>query len=405
MPSIALYVHLPFCEHRCSYCDFNAFAGLDHLIGPYVRALRTELALWAPHFAGFRVRSVYFGGGTPSRVPPELIGDILADVREEYRLARNAEITTEANPSSAEAARFHELRRLGITRISIGAQSFHDDELHVLERTHSAAEAEAAVRAAADAGFANVSVDLMFGLPGQDLQRWRENLERALSLPIAHLSCYALTVEEATPLAARVRSGRVAPPDDDLQAEMWDEADHVAGSAGLRRYEISNWARPGHECRHNLVYWRAEPYLGVGAGAHGYAFGVRFADEPSPQRYIAALAADHRAERLAPGLPLAMPQVARWERQPPDREAADALWLGLRRARGVDTHEYARRFGRAALARFVEDFAECEALGLLAREGCWIRLTRRGTLLANEVLSRFVAPDPEPRARLQGSPA
>ncbi|MFN2225688.1 MAG: radical SAM family heme chaperone HemW, partial [Anaerolineae bacterium] len=262
MEDLGLYVHIPFCQSRCRYCDFNTYAGLEGLFETYVRALVREITL-----AGTaRVSSVYIGGGTPTVLPLLSLIQILDAIQAGFDLAADAEVTIEANPGTVEAGTLAALRVRGVNRLSLGVQSFADGELRRLGRIHTAEQAAAGLAAARQAGFDNVSLDLIFGLPGQALADWRFSLECALALEPEHLSLYALSVEAGTPLARDIARGHLPMPDPDLAAEMYEMAAEVNAQAGYQHYEISNWARGwGRQCRHNLIYWRNEPYLGLGA--------------------------------------------------------------------------------------------------------------------------------------------
>ncbi|MFN8422977.1 MAG: radical SAM family heme chaperone HemW [Anaerolineae bacterium] len=268
---LGLYVHIPFCAKKCPYCDFNTYAGLEARFEPYVQALCRELAMRAPDIAGRIVTTVFIGGGTPTVLANEQLARIMQAVRDNVALDADAEITSEANPGTVDAAKFDGLRAAGVNRLSIGAQSLQPDELAFLGRIHGVGDVGRAVDAARNAGFDNLNVDFMFGLPGQPMAAWRDTLRRALDLGTDHLSLYSLIVEPETPLHHWVAAGAVAAPDDDVAAAHYEAAMEVLGGAGFQHYEVSNWARtPLHQSRHNLVYWRNLDYLAVGAGAHGH---------------------------------------------------------------------------------------------------------------------------------------
>ncbi len=384
-PPVSLYLHVPFCTVRCAYCDFNTYAGIDEQMPEWETALREELRRWAPAVAGRPVPTVFFGGGTPSLLSGATIQRILDAVRADYGLARDAEVSLEANPESARPERLAAYRAAGVNRLSIGVQALEEADLRFLDRLHDAAGARRAVEAARSAGFDNVSIDLIYGLPGQSVEAWRSVLERALAWGPEHVSCYALTVEEGTPLALRVQRGEAPSPDPDTQASMADAAEALLTAAGYPQYEISNYARPGFECRHNLVYWRGHDYLGLGPGAHGLVDGVRYSMERSPLRYSAAL----RREGGAHGLP--SPAIV--EREDPDEATRlfDALSMGLRLNEGMDGAALAGRYPSAwAQAQAALEWSD--AHGLLTRAGGRLRLTERGRRLANEVLVRLLEP-------------
>ncbi|MGH2603356.1 MAG: radical SAM family heme chaperone HemW, partial [Dehalococcoidia bacterium] len=327
---MSLYLHIPFCDHKCSYCDFNSYAGLDRLMPAFTEALVRELRLWAPRLRGRRVPTVFFGGGTPSLTPLPDLARITQTIRAEYRLDPEAEISLEANPGTVDLAYLRGLREIGINRLSIGVQSLDDGELRMLDRIHDAGTAIEAYEAARAAGFDNVNLDLIFGVAGQTLAGWERTLRRAIALAPEHLSLYALTIEEGTALAAQIARGIAPEPDADLQAAMYERTQDLMAAAGYEHYEISNWCRPGFACRHNLVYWQDGEWLGLGPGAHSHLDGRRFAVVRSPGAYIDRVAqANGRGSRAVERTP----QID-WEETPDEATArADAAILALRLSR------------------------------------------------------------------------
>ena len=390
---LSLYLHIPFCTAKCGYCDFNSYAGLDHLVPEYTPALVRELGLWAPAARDFRVATVFFGGGTPSLSSLEDMATLCAAIRERYEVAADAEWTLEANPSELTAEHLAGLRALGFNRLSIGVQSLHDDELAQLDRQHSGKRALEAVRSAWSAGFENVNVDLIFGLIEQPLGRWRQTLEGVLALQPQHLSCYALTIEPGTQLYYRMQKGELPEPDPDVVADQYDWTRGRLAEAGFEQYEISNWSRPGLACRHNLVYWRAEPYLGIGAGAHSFFAGQRFANVDSPQRYVELVNASHEQRAAHGGGELQ--QIAGGETPDAATLRADAIILGLRLLEGVADGEFEARFGTSLRKSFGPVIERHLGLGLLEWSGARLRLSERGLLLANEVFVDLL-PEAEP---------
>lgn len=391
--SLSLYVHIPFCSLKCSYCDFNSYAGLEEMVRPYVDALIAEMGLWSHFVRGRPVATVFFGGGTPSLLPIEEVERITAAIRDRFAVEPEAEVTLEANPGTVDLDYLRALLALGVNRLSLGVQSFHDDELAALDRIHSAAEAKEAYRWAREAGFQRVNLDLIYGLPEQPMERWQACLERAVRLAPDHMSLYALTVEEGTKLAYDIDHGRIPEPDGDAQAAMYEWAQERMERAGYGQYEISNWARPGQECRHNLVYWRNRDWLGLGAGAHSHLGGFRFADAYSPKQYVARVQEAGSQERAGDDLRSllrAMPQVTYVEEPSPELARADTLIMGLRLNEGVSLAEFRRRFGAGAEEAHASAFAELISLGLLERANGRLRLTPRGRLLANEVFTRLL---------------
>ena len=389
--ALSLYLHIPFCTAKCGYCDFNSYEGLDHLVPDYTPALVRELELWAPAARTHRVETVFLGGGTPSLTSLDDMETIVRAVRAQYDVAPDVEWTIEANPTELTREHLEGLRALGINRLSIGVQSLNDDELELLDRQHSADRAVEGVHSARAAGFDNVNMDLIFGLIDQPLERWQHTLERAIELAPEHLSCYALTVEPGTLLYYQVQKGTLPEPDPDIVADQYEWTRERLALAGYEQYEISNWARPGHPCRHNLVYWRAEPYLGVGAGAHSFFAGQRLANVDSPQRYVELVNASH-AERTATGGGT-LQQIAGGETPDEATLRADALILGLRLLEGVSRLDYAARFGEPPEAAFGDAIERHFRTGLLEDRDGRLRLTTRGLLLANEVFVDLL-PDP-----------
>ena len=382
---VSIYLHVPFCTVRCAYCDFNTYANLESLIPAWELALREELARWAPAVAGRPVQTIFLGGGTPSLLEGKAVARILKAIRRDYSLTPDAEITMEANPESVEPDRLTAYRAAGVTRISIGVQSLNADELLFLDRLHDANRAARAVELARAATFESISLDLIFGLPRQSLSSWQRTLEGALALAPDHLSCYALTVEEGTPLASRVTAGSVREANSDLVAEMADWTETCLAAAGYAQYEISNFAKPGHTCQHNLVYWRHQEYVGVGPGAHGFVDGVRYAVERSPSRYIDSLS--------RPGEMDGLPSPAIVSQEPIDDTTAalDAIVMGLRLNAGIDMEAFEAQHGDA-WAAFQPALRWGKYSELLAHEGGKLRLTRKGRRLANELFVLLLEP-------------
>ncbi len=284
-----IYLHVPFCLTRCGYCDFNAYAGLDELQPRYLRAMLSEISLAAPEWHDEEFASVFLGGGTPTSMPPEALGSLLAALRRSFDVSRDAEITTEANPDTVDDASLTALLETGYSRLSMGAQSFDPAVLRSLERLHAPESVRRAMGAARAAGYSNVNLDLIYGAHAETLDSWERTLAETISLAPEHVSAYALTIEPATALGRAVARGEEPPPDPDTQADMFLLACSMLRDAGYGHYEISNWAKPGYECRHNLGYWRRQPYLGLGAGAHSYRDDRRWWNVRPPEEYLATV--------------------------------------------------------------------------------------------------------------------
>jgi len=398
LETVSLYLHIPFCHAKCHYCDFNSYAGMLGLREQYVDALLAEIALAgaraAPTGGGRRrCRTIFFGGGTPSLLTAAQVHALIGAAREAFALDADAEITLEANPGTLEYGHLDELRAAGVNRLSMGAQSFDAELLRWMGRIHSPREIEVAFAAARAAGFASVNLDFIYALPGQTMDVWAETLARASALGPDHLSLYSLIVEEGTPLFRWVQQGRVRPADEDLAADMFELAIERLGAAQFQHYEVSNWARPGRECRHNLTYWHNLPYIGLGAGAHGWFGGWRYSNARPIRDYIArvraeAAAMDGEASRRPPA-DAAIPGGAVVEREhiSPELEQAETAMLGLRLRQGLDLAAFRARFGRGFEEVFGGRLAQVRAYGLLESTDRVARLTDRGLLLGNEVFA------------------
>ena len=364
MRSLGLYLHIPFCKAKCLYCDFYSLPHAEERMDAYVSALTRQLAAWSGRAADCAVDTVYFGGGTPSCLGPDRLCRVLDAVFAHYRVMPDAELTLEANPDSAQdLSALRRLRRAGFTRLSLGMQSADDAELARIGRIHTHAQTVRAVENARAAGFGELSLDLIYGLPEQTMARWQANLAAALALAPEHLSCYGLKVEEGTPLFAQ--RSRFALPDDDAQADMYLYAADALARHGYGLYEISNFSRPGHEARHNSRYWALAEYLGFGPGAHSDFGGERFALARDLDAYLAGRAV--YSERSAPS--------------PRERET-ERVMLALRTARGLAVSTLP-----PAAVRVLE---ECRAHGLAVRRGESYALTPRGFLVSNSVIVRVL---------------
>ncbi len=388
---IALYVHIPFCLSKCNYCDFNTYEGIEDLMPTFVDALSTEIELWGERLNRPGVSTIFFGGGTPSYLHGDAIARLLDRVGGSMRVSVDAEITLEANPDDVDRVKSKRWIDAGFNRISIGVQSFHDPILAKLSRRHSSNQAAAAVKAARNAGFANISIDLMFGLPNQSLAVWENTLQRAIELGTEHLSLYGLQVELGTPLYRDVQRGAVRTPGDDLTADMYELAMDLLGDAGYEQYEISNWAKPGYRSQHNLTYWRNRPYLGVGPGSHSSMFGKRFANMKSPRRYIERMGeASCEDDAGAFGIFEGDAAIDFVEVTSQSMEMSETMMLGLRLADGVSDEEFRNRFGTALRFNYGNEIDELIDAGLIEHSVDSIRLTRRGRLLGNNVFERFI---------------
>jgi oxygen-independent coproporphyrinogen-3 oxidase len=379
MERAGVYIHIPFCRARCSYCDFATGAYEGALASRYVRALASEIRTFRhENPSPIEAETIYFGGGTPSLLSPAQVASILAAVRERFRVATNAEVTMEINPGTVTPEILREFRRLGINRASFGAQTFDDAELRRLGRTHTAEDVRRTIRDLREAGFDNTSFDLIAGLPAQTLEGWERNLNEALALSPEHLSFYLLEVHEGTPLAAQIRRGQQPAPDEDLAAEMYRLMLDRAADAGYEHYEISNLCRPGYESRHNSKYWTGAPVYGFGCSAHSFdGERTRWSNERDAARYVEMMESKGAALVETVGLD--------------ERDVrAEAIFLGLRLMRGVDLKQHQERFGVDVLEEHADELSRLREAGLIEVDEDLMRLTRHGALLSNEVFALFV---------------
>lgn len=376
MTHAGLYIHIPFCRSRCSYCDFATGIYQGDLAERYLRAIVDEIS--ASSNVGAQVNTVYFGGGTPSLLTPAQLDLLLSTVRHNFDVDAGSEITLEMNPGTVTRDQLRAFRDLGVNRASFGAQTFDDAELAKLGRSHSSAQALKTFDDLRAAGFDNVSFDLIAGLPGQTLAGWQRNVEQSLALQPEHLSFYLLEVHSATPLAEHIRRGIQPAPDEDLAAVMYEWMIERALAAGYEHYEISNMCKPGFDSRHNTKYWTGAPYYGFGCSAHSFdGRGRRWSNQRDVLRYVEAV--DEGTS----------PVVEEQELTQTDLRA-EALYLGMRLMRGVDLREYSESFGVDLRVQHRDELDRFREAGLVEFDGDLIRLTRNGALMSNEVFAAFV---------------
>jgi oxygen-independent coproporphyrinogen-3 oxidase len=374
---LGLYIHIPFCRQKCLYCDFPSVAGREELYDAYITALGRDFAGWGGVLSANAVDTVYIGGGTPTALPPDALARLGELIGRHLDIAGVSEFTAEANPGTLSPAKLAALRGMGVNRLSLGVQAFDDSVLAAAGRIHSAAEAVAAVEDAWSAGFAQLSLDLMYGLPGQSLDSFKAGLERAVALPVGHLSVYGLKVEEGTAFARQLAAGELLLPDEDEEEAMYGHTAEFLPAYGFERYEISNFARPGAACRHNLKYWHSQPYIGIGAAAHSFWQGERLANTADIGGYIGRLAAGASplASRERPERPVAM---------------AEYVFLALRTAAGLSYAGFADAFGESFGGRYGEITEKLISRGLLAAGAEGIRLTAAGMKYGNIVFASFL---------------
>ena len=378
MGPLALYIHWPFCVSKCPYCDFNSHVREQVDVATWQRALLADMAHEASLTPGRPLSSIFFGGGTPSLMPPALVEVLIAAAERHWGFAENIEITLEANPSSVEAANFHDLAKAGVNRVSLGLQSLDDQTLQFLGRAHDVHEGLAALDTAQQA-FDRVSFDLIYARPGQSLADWQAELERALSFDTGHLSLYQLTIEPGTRFETLVRTGALIPADDDHCADLFELNRSIMTAAGLPAYEISNHARPGQESRHNLTYWRYEDYIGIGPGAHGRRLDSATERHKKPENFLSAVARNGNGLKLEQGLS-------------PQTRAMEALMMGLRLAEGVNLRALESKT-RLAVTEMVDD-AEVEklaGLGFVEQREDRLTILPKGMPLLDALLPKIIS--------------
>lgn len=377
--AIGLYIHVPFCVKKCNYCDFISYPYDAGLAASYVSALGREMAM---HSAGLTpeersVRSIYLGGGTPTVLQGSQLVEIIGNCRKYFTIADDAEITVECNPGTVDLRKLAEIRQAGVNRLSIGVQAHQQNLLDRLGRIHGWKSVEETVDSARQAGFENISLDLIFGIPGQSLRDWQDTLKNILALSPQHVSAYNLKIEPDTPLFRDVASGYLLPCDEELELEMfWYGIDYLAGN-GFNHYEISNFGLPGREARHNLIYWRNEEYLGLGPAAHSMLRGQRFSNEEKVELYIKKL---HNNQ----------PVVVERQQLTVEEQISETVFLGLRLIEGLGLANFTRRYGKPVERIFGAELQKLSTLGLIEISENHIKLTEKGLPVANEVFAEFV---------------
>jgi len=381
MNSIGLYLHIPYCLHKCGYCDFNSHNINEAEMESYVQSLLSEMEQAAKDARNYQVDTIFFGGGTPTTLPFSDLARILKACHQHFQVDPQAEITCEANPATIPQTDLAQLREAGFNRLSIGVQSFDPDELKRLERVHSVDEVYLTVQRAREANFENLSLDLMFGLPGQTVERWRDNLQKAIDLEPDHISAYNLTIEPDTVFYKQQSQGQLIMPADDFQRELFEITIDTLTGAGYEHYEISNYAKPGKQSRHNLNYWVDGEYLGLGAGASSFFNGDRTKNTSLPARYIAQINKSKTAVE---------------SRETPDKRQrmGEAVMLGLRLMKGLNLATFEQQFSISFLDVYVDTIEKLKGMGLLEISGGRAALTHEGLFLADSVIIEFI-PEPE----------
>ena len=370
MKDLSIYIHIPFCARKCAYCDFLSFSGMDKYHDEYVLSLINEIKLSASEFSGHIVKTIFFGGGTPTLLRANKIGEVLNVIFDNYSVDKNAEISTEANPETVDAKSLKELRAAGFNRLSFGVQAFNNRLLQRIERIHTKETAVSAVYAAREAGFKNINLDLMFALPGQSLADLDKSLDTAVFLDPEHLSAYSLILEEGSKL---FKESGLSLPDDDTDRDMYELVKEKLKKAGYKHYEISNFAKEGFDCRHNRVYWTGGEYRGFGLGAHSLVNGVRFHNTGSLKSYVSGGFEKEEAEILSL-----------------KDKMSEFMFLGLRLVDGIKITDFYDKFEQNIFSVYGKEINECVEFGLLAERRGNLRLTDKGIDLSNAVFAKFI---------------
>lgn len=377
MSRIGLYIHFPFCVQKCRYCDFSSYDNIHYLMPKYLEALKNEIKRWEALADKVTVQTIFMGGGTPTLYKYGQLIDVLETCRKYWNIDENAEITLEANPGTLDLEGLENLRKAGFNRISIGMQAWQQHHLSYLGRIHSSKDIVESVKWCREAGFDNINLDIMFGLPNQTIEEWRESLEKVVSLDVEHISTYSLKIEEGTPFYAMLNDGWLNLPSEDAERQMYYLAVEYLKSQGYIHYEISNFAKKDKQCRHNLIYWHNKEYIGIGSSAHSYWKGKRFANIANPKDYI------EKIQRIE--TPVQFIETVNRE-----DEMFESIMLGLRLTEGIIKNEFYRRFGKRIEVLYEDVISKLKHEGLLTEDEQAIKLTERGLDLQNLVLLRFM---------------
>jgi oxygen-independent coproporphyrinogen-3 oxidase len=373
---LAIYVHIPFCDHKCIYCDFYSIITSDNILS-FLQSLKNEIKYYAENYSSDRIiTSIFFGGGTPSLMQPEYLEEIISSIAENYNISADAEITMETNPGTVDKDKLRKFRTAGINRISIGVQSFNDDELKFLTRIHDSNTAVQTLHYAADAGFENISLDLIFNLPGQTKQMWISNLKQAIQLPITHISTYSLILERGTILNKMILDGKVKMQSDDHDADLYETTIDFLTQHGFYQYEVSNFTKPGYECKHNNAYWQYKDYLGLGTSAHSFVDGRRWWNFSSLRKYITEIEINNYA-------------IAGYEDLSEEDAHNEFVMLALRSS-GLILKSYKEKFGDDWLKKNYHYFEQLENDNLIFNENNIIKLTKKGYAVCDEILQNIL---------------
>jgi oxygen-independent coproporphyrinogen-3 oxidase len=376
LEELAIYVHVPFCDHKCIYCDFYSIITSDNITS-FLKSVKKEIKYYAENYSTNRIiTSIFFGGGTPSLMQPDYLREIISSIAENYNISADAEITMETNPGTVDKNKLRRFRTTGINRISIGVQSFNDDELKFLTRIHDANTAVQTLHYAADAGFENISLDLIFNLPKQTKQMWLSNLQQAIQLPITHISTYSLILEGGTILNKMILDGKVVLEGDDHDADLYETTIDFLTHHGFYQYEVSNFTRPGYECKHNNAYWHYKNYLGLGTSSHSFLDGKRWWNFSSLKRYISEIEIHNYA-------------IAGYEDLSEEDAHNEFVMLALRSS-GLNLKKYKEKFGDDWLKKNYHYFKQLENDNLIFNENNIIKLTKKGYAVCDAILQNIL---------------
>lgn len=374
---IGLYVHIPYCRQKCNYCDFNSYASMEGTVPEYFNALNNEISSYSDMLQGFTVKTVFIGGGTPSYVDSKYVHQLMSSLNRQMNIECDAEISIETNPGTLTEEKLSVYREAGINRLSIGLQVWQNSLLKYLGRIHNIEDFTTNYKLALKAGFNNINVDLIFGIPGQSIKEWTDTIDNISQLDITHLSCYSLKIEEGTPFGLQLEKGKLKAVEDELDREMYWLAIEKLRSSGFKQYEISNFAREGYECRHNLVYWNAEEYVGLGAGAHSYFNKKRFNNAEDIYRYSSLIKNNESSIENVQAI---------------DEQDAmsEYMILRLRLVEGVCSRDFEQRFGVSLTTKYSKQIERLALSGLADFNGNRLTLTQKGLDLANQAFVEFI---------------
>ncbi len=377
MKNIGIYIHIPFCVKKCDYCDFNSFAGKDHLHEEYVNCLIDEMEMYKDVLSNINIDTIFIGGGTPTCLGAGSIEQIMYKCASTFNISPNAEISIEANPGTITSVKLRGMRNSGVNRLSFGLQSWNDEELKLLGRIHTKDEFIRNYELARVEGFDNINIDLMFALPDQDLKKWKATLDNVVTLNPEHISCYSLTIEEGTFFHQYLERGKIKLPDQETDRLMYENAINTFRENGYKQYEISNFSKQGYECRHNKKYWLLDEYIGFGAGAHSFIGEERYSNELNPEDYI---------KRIRTKVTPVKEKISLDKKDC----MSEFIFLGLRLMSGININEFERRFGIDIYSIYKIQIDKFLSLNLLKREEDNIKLTNRGIDISNKIFSEFI---------------